>query len=185
VTSRDDLLPLFNTLYDTHARALHAYLLGRTGDPARADDLLQETFVRAWQHLETVCEILPARRRYWLFHVARNALIDDARRRAARPYAPLAPEEIERHAGREAGVPSADAMIDLDAAIARLPETLRVVLAMSAVGGMTSAEIGEALGRPAGTVRYQLSQARKRLAAALRLDAQPPEPTRHPQEVNA
>jgi len=57
----------------------------------------------------------------------------------------------------------------LDAAIARLPEALRTVLVLQVLGDRTSAEIGELLGRPAGTVRYQLAQARRRLAEELRL----------------
>jgi len=45
-----------------------------------------------------------------------------------------------------------------------------VILSMATAGGLTSREIGEALGEPAGTVRYRLSQARKQLAAALDLE---------------
>ena len=48
-----------------------------------------------------------------------------------------------------------------------LPDDLRVVLVLSVLGERTSAEIGAILGRPPGTVRYQLSQARKRLAEQL------------------
>jgi len=57
----------------------------------------------------------------------------------------------------------------VDRAIRRLPEHLRTVLVLQVLGERTSAEIGEMLDRPAGTVRYQLSQARKRLAEELRL----------------
>ena len=53
------------------------------------------------------------------------------------------------------------------AAIATLPEQQRVTLAMAAAGDMNSAEIGVALGVPAGTVRYRLSLARRTLAEAL------------------
>ena len=61
----------------------------------------------------------------------------------------------------------------LDAAIGQLPEEQRVILSMATAGGLTSAQIGQALGEPAGTVRYRLSQARKQLAAALDLEDQP------------
>jgi RNA polymerase sigma-70 factor (ECF subfamily) len=61
----------------------------------------------------------------------------------------------------------------LDAAIGRLPEEQRVILTMATAGGLTSSQIGEALGEPAGTVRYRLSQARKQLAAALDLEDEP------------
>ena len=103
------------------------------------------------------------RRRYWLFHVARNLRTDHYRRRGNMRPAPL--DE------GDAASPAADAgeLADIDAAISRLPDDLRPVLVMSAVAGLNSAEIGEALGRPAGTVRYQLARARRLLAEDLRL----------------
>jgi RNA polymerase sigma-70 factor (ECF subfamily) len=61
----------------------------------------------------------------------------------------------------------------VDAAIRDLPEDQRVILSMATAGGLTSRQIGEAIGEPAGTVRYRLSQARKQLAAALDLEDEP------------
>jgi RNA polymerase sigma-70 factor, ECF subfamily len=55
----------------------------------------------------------------------------------------------------------------LQHAIRALPEEQRVILSMATVGEMTSNQIGDALGQPAGTVRYKLSQARRRLALDL------------------
>ncbi len=55
----------------------------------------------------------------------------------------------------------------LERAILRLPKRLRLVLSLHVVGGLTSAESGELLGEPPGTVRYRLSQARRMLADAL------------------
>ena len=65
----------------------------------------------------------------------------------------------------------------LNLAIQRLPEELRVVLVMAVLDGRTSSEIGALLGRPAGTVRYQLAQARQQLARDLRLQEQEVEDT--------
>jgi RNA polymerase sigma-70 factor, ECF subfamily len=48
-----------------------------------------------------------------------------------------------------------------------------VILSMATAGGLTSRQIGEALGEPAGTIRYRLSQARKQLAGALDLEDEP------------
>jgi DNA-directed RNA polymerase specialized sigma24 family protein len=42
----------FRRLYDAHRATLHAYFTGRTGDPQSATDLMQDVFLRAWQHLE-------------------------------------------------------------------------------------------------------------------------------------
>jgi RNA polymerase sigma-70 factor (ECF subfamily) len=168
---REGVAALFDRLYAEHARGVHAYFLGRTSDPAAADELLQEAFLRAWRRLEDLQAIPEERRRYWLYRVARNLLTDHYRRRAARPEVGLldglAPGSLAVEAAATgSGLPSAQAL-DLEAAIARLPEALRAVLAMRYAGGLTSAEIGEALGCPAGTVRYRLAEARRRLAEML------------------
>lgn len=166
------LVGRFNALYAQHARPVHAYFLGHTGDNEVALDLLQETFLRVWRHREDLAEMAEDRQRYWLFGIGRNLLTDHYRRRAVRSVVQEAePQSLEAHpdpASERARTVRDDAL-DLDAAIARLPEDLRVVLAMSVLGEMTSGEIGEALGRPAGTVRYQLSQARHALADMLAL----------------
>jgi RNA polymerase sigma-70 factor (ECF subfamily) len=73
-------------------------------------------------------------------------------------------------AGPHLEAESRERLAQVDAAIRRLPEEQRVILSMATAGGLTSRQIGEALGEPAGTVRYRLSQARKQLAAALDLE---------------
>jgi RNA polymerase sigma-70 factor, ECF subfamily len=165
---------LFDQLYADHARAVHAYFLGRTGDDELAADLLQETFLRVWRHLDAVEQVPAERRQFWLFGVARNLLTDAYRRQASQGR--LA-QQATRHAQQAAAQPIGEAQhaaaLDMEAAMARLPEELRVVLAMRVLAEMTSAEIGEALGRPPSTVRYQLAQARARLARALGLVAEP------------
>jgi RNA polymerase sigma-70 factor (ECF subfamily) len=76
-------------------------------------------------------------------------------------------------AGPHLQAESRERLAQVDAAIRRLPEEQRVILSMATAGGLTSRQIGEALGEPAGTVRYRLSQARKQLAAALDLEERP------------
>jgi len=164
----------FDQIYDEHHQALHAYFFGRTGDPETALDLLQETFLRAWRNVETLSEFGANRRRYWLFTVAKNLLTDHYRRAATRA---AAEEELVRDPERFVARPEEpgkrledrERLELLDEAIGRLPEQLRTVLLMQVLGKMTSGEIGEALDRPAGTIRYQISQARKRLAEEVRL----------------
>ena len=158
---RDSLLALFDGLYAECQRPVFAYLLGATNDREVAADLVQETFTRAWQHRAELATMAAERRRFWLFHVARNLRTDHYRRQAHADLMPL--DE------GDAAAPSADTveLADVDAAIRRLPDDLRSVLVMNAVADMTSAEIGEALQRPAGTVRYQLTRARRLLAEDL------------------
>ena len=68
-------------LYDEHAAALWRYAMRLTGDRARAEDVVQETLLRAWQHPEVVDDAERSARA-WLFTVARNMIIDE--RRSAR-----------------------------------------------------------------------------------------------------
>ena len=69
---------LMRGLYDEHAAALWRYALLLTGDRAYAEDVVQETLLRAWQHPEVTDDSeRPARG--WQFNVARNMIIDDRR----------------------------------------------------------------------------------------------------------
>jgi RNA polymerase sigma-70 factor (ECF subfamily) len=163
----------FRRLYDAHRVPVHAYFAGRTGDRQRAADLMQEVFLRAWRHLDTVAGLPADGQRGWLFTVARNLSVDEARHQRTANDAQRA---LEREpAVRQAGVtaPASTAVLAAEratvvaAAIATLPEQQRVTLALAAAGDLNSAEIGAALGVPAGTVRYRLSQARQTLAEAL------------------
>jgi RNA polymerase sigma factor (sigma-70 family) len=163
----------FDELYVEHHAALHAFFFARTGDVELAQDLLQELFVRAWRSIASV-EALPAeRRRFWLYSVARNLVVDAYRRRGA---GQAAHERLQRltlpghvDAAEHLAV-EGEAQAELDAAIRALPRDLREVLVLNVLGQNTSAEIGEIVGRPAGTVRYQLAQARRLLADTLRLE---------------
>lgn len=163
---------LFDALWDEHRRALHAYFLGRTGDRELALDLLQDLFLRVWRSLPNLAALPPDRWRFWIFSVARNLVTDSYRAGSARSAAevvldPLLDLPDRSSVGPEAALVDRDQLAALDRAIQRLPDDLRVVLVLHVVGERSSAQIGEMLGKPAGTVRYQLAMARQRLAAEL------------------
>lgn len=165
-----DAQGLFDDLYAQHQRALHAFFFGRTSDRELALDLLQEVFLRLWRSIRVVEALPPERRHHWLYAVARNLVVDTYRGRASGSAAlerlqRLTPPDIADPP--ETDVLHAEAVDRLDRAIHNLPDDLRVVLVLQALGERTSTEIGEVLGRPAGTVRYQLAQARHRLAEVL------------------
>ncbi|MFN8494224.1 MAG: RNA polymerase sigma factor [Caldilineaceae bacterium] len=176
-SARSDLLPaeaFFDQIYADHRQALHAYFFGRTGNAEVALDLIQETFLRAWRNLPALQAMAANQHRYWLFTVARNLLTDHYRHQAVQTTAEAA---LEREVAQRAGQPQDwDAQIQvreqlqrLDQAIERLPENLRTVLLMQVLGDLNSSQIGDILELPAGTVRYQISLARKRLAEELQL----------------
>lgn len=156
---------VFNALYERHYAGIYAYFVGRTGNADLALDLLQETFTRAWRHICKLNAMAESQHAYWLFAVAQNLLTDLQRRESrwqaiardvvSSTQAPIAAPDKQQLLSHE--------LILLEEAIAHLPEQLRTVLAMSVLGDMNSTEIGEALDQPAGTVRYQLSLARKQL----------------------
>lgn len=159
----------FRRLYDLHRGAAHAYLIGRTVDRQLAADLLQEVFLRVWRHLDTVMSLPEDGQRRWVFTVARNVSIDSRRheRTVAGTSQMLASQPMPSTPAASDAIIHAERSAVVAAAIRQLPEPQRVALAMAAGGGLTSKEIGAALGIPAGTVRYQLSLARRALANAL------------------
>ena len=80
-----DEVTLMQQVHDEHADVLWRFCLRLVGnDRARAEDVTQETLLRAWRH-HAVLDGSPAAVRSWLFTVARNIVIDDWRSRKARP----------------------------------------------------------------------------------------------------
>lgn len=90
-------------LYEKHGQAVLAYAMKRTGDRAAAEDVLQETLVRAWRHSKDLVNGTGSVRA-WLFTVAEHIMRDRARARAARPsevFGFSAVDRVERdHADR-------------------------------------------------------------------------------------
>src|ERR1700749_2473223 len=84
-------------LYDEHASVLWRYALRLTGDASQAEDVVQETLLRAWQHTEVIRHTARAARA-WLVTVSRNMIIDARRSASYRnvlssPYEEGAPEQ--------------------------------------------------------------------------------------------
>lgn len=160
---------VFDALYASHLPTIHAYLLARTRDPDLAQDLAQETFLRAWRNVAELEALDGARQRAWLVAVAHNLVIDRSRRahteRLTVERVGRAPRPVEPDPADQAELAGDVAVVDQ--AIATLPERERLILSLQVLGGLTSAEIGELLDEPPGTVRYQLSRARRTLQAAL------------------
>lgn len=154
----------FDELYDRHVKSLHAYLLGRTNDPELALDLVQEVFLRAWRHVRRVPQAADGER-YWLFSVAKNLVRDHYRRAGRRAaLAPRLPSGLVRapqHDEPEANFESKEQIGQVAAAMQNLPEEMRTALVMHVLGGLSSAEIGTLLDKPAGTVRYWIHRARQ------------------------
>ena len=152
--------------YAEHAAVLWRYALRLTGDGARAEDVVQETLLRAWQHPEVVDDERPARA--WLFTVARNMIFDEHRSSRVRHEGeslsgPGAPEL--------AGSDQVDAALDrllIADAMAQLSPAHRAVILRSYYLGETTAQIAYDLHIAEGTVKSRLHYALRALRLTLR-----------------
>jgi len=156
---------LVRALYAEHGAALLGYVLRLVrGDRARAEDVVQETLLRAWRHPAA----LSAERgsaRPWLFTVARNLVVDGQRARRARPA------EVTQDA--LAVVPADDPLDralsswEVAAALAELRPEHRAVLVETYYRDRSVAEAADVLGVPAGTVKSRSYYALRALKLVL------------------
>jgi RNA polymerase sigma-70 factor (ECF subfamily) len=152
-------------LYAEHSGPVLAYLLKLTRDRARAEDLLQETMLRAWRRPEA---FQPGRGsvRAWLCTVAHNLVVDDARSRAARPTETELTEYTER---TEDGVDPYEAALrawEFADALAALSAEHRAVVIEVYYRRATVNEAARALGIPPGTVKSRTFYALRALRLA-------------------
>lgn len=146
------------TLYDTLAPDVFAYLRRHLEDAHAAEDLLQQTFLIAARN--TPALQAADSRRAWLIGIARNLIREHRRQRIRRRTLPI-PEDA---AAPEA--PAKDPRLDeMRRAIAQLPETHREVLTLRLADELSYAEIAEALSIPIGTVRSRIHHAVRQLRA--------------------
>ncbi|HSJ09182.1 MAG TPA: sigma-70 family RNA polymerase sigma factor [Longimicrobiales bacterium] len=159
--------------------AVYRFSLRLTGGNAsEAEDLTQETFLRAYRHWATYRQGTSARS--WLFTIARNAFLRSRERMARRPetleseldadVAAISPADLYR----ELGEPDPerrffDALVDDEVirAVESLPPDFREVVVLSDVEGLNYAEIAEVIGAPLGTVKSRLFRGRRLLQNAL------------------
>ena len=153
----------FRGFYDRTARALRAYLGRVTGDPALADDLLQECYYRFLRARGTYDG--DAHRRNALFRIAINLVHDNRRRLKHAPvhHARGAPEAAA--SAHDAG--ATERAADLRAAMARLRPRERALLWLAYAHGSSHKEIAASLGLRPASIKLLLFRARRRLAGLL------------------
>ena len=160
---------LLRGLFDTHAPALLSFALRLTnGDRGRAEDIVQETLLRAWQH---PAAFDPARgpARAWLCTVARHLVIDAHRARKARP-AEAGGDALEGAAEQKQGEDEIEKALQSWAvadAIRTLSPDHRALLLETYYRGRTMAEAAQVLGIPLGTVKSRTYYALHALRLAL------------------
>lgn len=153
------------------ARALRtAWLI--TGDRPSAEDVVQEAFLRAWRGIGRFDERRPFAP--WFLRTVVRVAIKTARRNARlvtleddRPVRPAVQARPAGDEGPEAGVESAQARERVRAALLSLPPRQRAAIVQRYYLGMSEREMAAVLGSPAGTVKWLLNAARKRLRVLL------------------
>lgn len=160
-------------------------MLARVDEP-QAEDLVQETFVRALRHAEVLARLTPEQRRAWLVTTLKRLFFDSSARAQSAQKAQKAQkaQEMALNGFFESGpesegagemwmsLPAGTAQHTLNRVLAGqalklVPLPDRALVAWSLCSEMTSREIGEQLGVPAGTVRARLHEALGRLRVRL------------------
>ncbi len=151
-------------LLERHADRIHALCRRVLGDPEDALDATQEAMIAVARGITR----FDGRSAFttWLYRVATNAALDEGRRKRRRP-SPIysLPEPA---AGDTSSLEAqVGARLDVDAALARLPEEFRVAVVLRDLCDFDYAEIAAVLDVPPGTVRSRIARGRAALAAAL------------------
>lgn len=160
----------FEALALPHASALYrtAYHLSRHA--AEAEDLTQETYLRAYR---AFADFRGGDIRAWLFTILRHAFLDECRRRGRQPIVEIESDDadaLESMVATGSLVPSAETEAlrrlpseEIERAIASLPEDWRMMILLADVEDFSYREIAETMNIPMGTVMSRLHRARKRL----------------------
>ncbi|SDY45816.1 RNA polymerase sigma-70 factor, ECF subfamily [Micromonospora pattaloongensis] len=157
---------LVRMLYEEHARPLLGFVLRLTGgDRQRAEDIVQETLLRAWRNAHRLGAQGQSSLRPWLVTVARRIAIDDHRSERARPT-----EEYDRDLESFAESDSTDRVLrtmTVTDAMRTLSQPHREILVETYFRGRTVPEAAEELGLPLGTAKSRVYYALRALRSAL------------------
>jgi RNA polymerase sigma-70 factor (ECF subfamily) len=132
-----------------------------------ADDLVQETFLRAWKYFETFDSATNCRA--WLFRILRNVWISRWRKSHLElPVAETAEEQIEPYYDWEDEFLHDEMSAEIEHALSDLPADYRLTILLADVDELTYVEIARVMECPIGTVMSRLNRGRKMLAWLIR-----------------
>jgi RNA polymerase sigma-70 factor (ECF subfamily) len=159
------------SVFEEYYERIYRYVLGMVRDPAQAEDLTQETFLRAFRQRDSLRDAgaLTA----WLYRIATHVSLDRLRQRTRRapresdadltevdvadPDGPSLQQEVEQE----------EMSACVQRYVADLPDSYRAVILLHDLHGLTALQIAETLELPLTTVKIRLVRARRRLQAAL------------------
>jgi RNA polymerase sigma-70 factor (ECF subfamily) len=164
-----DVLPLLDSLYGAALRM--------TRNPADAEDLLQDTYLRAYRGFAGFKE--GTNLKAWLYRILTNSFINTYRKKQREPQMVEGPDDVEewylydRLGGRSVEESAEDEVLDrmpdedVKRALESLPENFRLPVLLADVEGFSYKEIAEIMDTPIGTVMSRLHRGRKALERAL------------------
>jgi RNA polymerase sigma-70 factor, ECF subfamily len=157
--------PTFERLFEEFSAPIYNYALRMVGDPDRAADITQDTFIKAYRKLDTLTDDTSIRS--WVYRIATNTAIDEMRRRrfvipmgGTRAETEPGYEPVDQRPGPEAQAMAATLDERVQRALLRLRPNHRQCLLLSDLEDMSAQQIGEVMGMSYGAVRTLLCRAR-------------------------
>jgi len=157
------------TLYTRYSRIVFSFALRILGDPASAEEMLQEVFFRAWQQAANFSE-RKGSFVTWLLSITHNMSIDEIRKRQRRPQrADSADPVLMLTNVTDEGPSVEDAVVqgawneEIVRALDTLPAAQRTAIEMAYFRGLTQREIAEELGEPLGTIKTRMRLGMRKL----------------------
>jgi RNA polymerase sigma-70 factor (ECF subfamily) len=160
----------FSRLVARHRDTAFAYAFARLGDRDEAEDVAQETFMRAYLSLDRLRS--PGAWEAWMMRILRNLCNDALRRKRVRQTGPIDVDWSDGSPSPEALALAGERQRELNAAVAELPEKYRVPLLMHYASGRTYREIAGALALPQSTIVGRIAGALRLLRRRLGVEVQ-------------
>jgi RNA polymerase sigma-70 factor (ECF subfamily) len=154
----------FEQLYRENVGRVYALCLRITANSARAQELTQDAFVRAWEMIGTFRG--ESAFSSWLYRLTVNVVLASLRSKRRQKARELATDDLSMY-DREENMTMAGTTVDLENAIAALPPQARAIFVLHDIDGYRHEEIAELMGLSEGTTKSQLHRARKLLREAL------------------
>ncbi len=163
--------PNTSPFFEAYYGRVYRYVQSMVHDPTEAEDLTQETFLRAFRQRDSLRE--EGAQTAWLYRIATHVAVDRLRQRARR--APreadtdLAEVELPDRDGvsLQQGIEQEEMSACVQKYLADLPDPYRAVILLHDLNDLTGSEIAELLDLPLATVKIRLHRARRRLQATL------------------
>jgi RNA polymerase sigma-70 factor (ECF subfamily) len=147
-------------IYEQYSAQIHRYVYRLVGNQELADDITQDTFLRAFQSISKIA--LDSNVSAWLYRIASNVCFDILRRRKLITWMPILDEgdKVDEFTEEDFSSSVIESQV-VRRTLAQIPPALAVVLVLRSVEGFSCEEIAEILKIPKGTVFSRLARARE------------------------